>query len=181
MMALPLVTPWRVRDARRADVPLLAEVRNASWRAAYEGIVPGTHLDAMTLARSRRVIEASAERRRQGHAVLVVEDSEGPFGYALAGPQARPELGHSGEIYEIYLRPDKQRGGAGSKLLATALWRLCELGLTPVMLWVLARNPARRFYAACGGEPFRRERIEMAGRTLYRVAYSWEAFLPLPR
>jgi GNAT superfamily N-acetyltransferase len=181
MMALPHATPWRVRDARRADMPRLAEVRNESWRAAYEGIVPRAHLDAMSVARSRRVLEASVSRRRQGHAVLVVEDADGPFGYALAGPQARTDLGHAGEIYEIYLRPDKQRSGAGSKLLASTLWRLCELGLTPVMLWVLARNPARRFYASCGGEPFRRERIEMSGRTLYRVAYSWEAFLPLPR
>lgn len=180
-MALPLVTPWRVRDARRADLSRLAEVRNESWRAAYRGILPRAHLEAMTLSRSRRVLETSTARRRQGHGVLVVEDGEGPFGYAIVGPQPRPELGHAGEIFEIYLRPDRQRRGAGSKLLASALWRLCELQLTPVMLWVLARNSARRFYASCGGEPFRRERIEMSGRTLYRVAYSWEGFLPLPR
>lgn len=180
MLALPRPTPWQVRVGHRGDTATLARVRNASWRAAYRSIMPAAELRRMTLARSSAVIERTLGGGRRGQFVMVVEDARGPFGYTLAGPQPRADLRHRGEVFELYLHPDMQRRGAGTQLLVSTLWELSALGSWPAMLWVLAANSAGRFYASCGGRPFRREPLDVGGRVLERIAYSWDGFLPLP-
>jgi GNAT superfamily N-acetyltransferase len=172
---------WPIRDACRADVPQLAAVRNASWRAAYRGIVPDAELDRMSLSRSSALLQKAISDRRRGKILLLAESKPGhPCGYVYAGPQPDHKLRHAGEIYELYLVPQEQRHGIGTRLLAAALWRLSALGSSPVMLWVLAANRAQRFYASCGGRPILRASIEVGGRRLERIAYSWRDFLPLP-
>lgn len=178
MLSLPTASPYQVRLATRADVPALARIRNASWRAAYGGIVPAAELDAMTIARSSRLIAGTIARR--GRVVMVIERRGRPLGYTLAGPQPRAHVPFRGEVYELYIDPAVQRRGAGTQLLTATLWRLSALGLTPAMLWVLEQNDARHFYAGCGGRPIARAPVTVGGRSLRRVAYAWDEFLPLP-
>ena len=180
MLLLPTASPYRVRPATRADVAALARIRNASWRAAYGGIVPEHELNAMSLARSGRVISDTLARRRHGQFVMTIERRGRPLGYTLAGPQPRRDVPFRGEVYELYIDPAAQRRGAGTQLLTATLWRLSELGLTPAMLWVLEQNDARHFYAGCGGRPIARAPVTVGARSLRRVAYAWDEFLPLP-
>jgi hypothetical protein len=42
------------------------------------------------------------------------------------------------------------------------------------VVWVLAENPARRFYEALGGKIVFEKRIEIGGASLVEVAYGWE-------
>lgn len=96
------------------------------------------------------------------------------------GPHREGYDGHRGEIYELYLHPRAQRQGAGRQLLVMAIWSLVEQGLHPVLVWVLAANPARHFYAACGGVQVGRGPVTVGGRALTRLAFSWQGALPLP-
>ena len=41
--------PYCIRDAEPADARALAQIRVASWRMAYAGIVPGAILERMDL------------------------------------------------------------------------------------------------------------------------------------
>jgi GNAT superfamily N-acetyltransferase len=178
MLAVPSGSPLVVRPAATADVSALAEIRNASWRSAYVGILPDSELRRMTDRRSQLLIHETL--RRRGSFALLVEDAAGPFGYTLAGPQPRRILPFRGEVYELYLHPSRQRRGAGTRLLTSTLWELSTRGLTPAMLWVLERNDARHFYAGCGGRMAGRSPVEIGGRSLQRIAYGWDEFLPLP-
>jgi len=78
--------PLVVRPATVADARAIAEIRVASWRATYAGMVPAGSLDRMDVDRNEAfiggLIEAAPPR-----ATLVVEDDDGRVaGYALAAP-----------------------------------------------------------------------------------------------
>lgn len=169
-----------VRPARPDELLALATLRRHSWWEAYRRILPQAELRRMNDDRTARRLAAA--QRSPTQSLLVVEDPTGrPLGYAWLGPHRHSTDGHRGEIYELYLDPRAQGQGAGRSLLVSAIWSLVERGQHPVLVWVLAANPARHFYAACGGARIGQGPIEIAGRTLTRMAYSWRDQLPLPR
>jgi hypothetical protein len=40
-------------------------------------------------------------------------------------------------------------------------------------VWVLARNPSRRFYEALGGRAITEQQIERGGESYVEIAYGW--------
>ncbi len=158
VLALSAATP-RVREAVLGDERAIAEIHVASWQAAYRGQIADATLDAMSVAERepvwRRRLTAPA---RPGQRVWVVEDAEGIAGFAGCGPSRDDDaaVGTSGasvtgEIYLIYLRPDRWRRGLGRALIAHVFAALAAQGFAAVTLWVLAGNAAaRRFYEAAG-------------------------------
>lgn len=167
-----------VRPALASDVGRLGRVRTASWQNAYGSILPQAELDrldpARATARFRRVIGVRSQ------SLLVVHRPSQPvFGYAWAGPQKDRSLGFAGEVYELYLHPAEQGRGGGRQLLSAMLWRLAERTLWPTVIWVLADNPARHFYEACGGQQVLAGSVMVAGKRLPRLGFSWDNFLPL--
>jgi len=149
-----------VRPAASADLPAISGARVRSWQAGYAGLLPVGHLAGLTveddLARRRAVFADTA-----GIVDTFVAERDGVvLGFASCGPyrpaqHAAPDPGRSeGEVYALYVEPAHWGEGAGRRLLAAALGRLAERGLTPVRLWTLAGNTrARRFYAAAGFVP----------------------------
>ncbi|MFF8957628.1 GNAT family N-acetyltransferase [Streptomyces sp. NPDC014894] len=138
-----------------ADIDAVSALRVAGWRSAYRGIVPQSHLDAMSA-------EADAVRRRErfsrpipGTTDLVAVDSGVPVGWACLGPcrdQApRPK---TAELYALYVRPDLIGAGIGHTLLTAAHTHARAALSTAITLWVLAANhPARHFYERAGYRP----------------------------
>ncbi len=170
----------RVRLALPSDAAALGRVRAASWRHAYTGILPDEELRRLDPRRSADRMH-QAMRSRRGEVLLAVhEPGKAAFGYAWAGPQSDRAFAFGGEVYELYLNPAHQRQGGGRRLLSAALWNLAELSLWPVLVWSLARNPARHFYEACGGRQVLAGTVRVAGRWLPRVGFAWDSFLPLP-
>jgi hypothetical protein len=45
--------------------------------------------------------------------------------------------------------------------------------MTALLLWVLAENPARRFYERLGGQPVSTKTVTIGGVPLTEVAYGW--------
>jgi GNAT superfamily N-acetyltransferase len=127
------------------------------WRAAYRGQVPDAYLDALEVSdRGRRwrdrLAIVSADRRS---AVLVADDDGRVVGFASAGPSEEPEASGAsanvGEIYAIYVKPERIGTGVGRALLQHAVDVLKRLGFAEGVLWVLPQNArARRFYEAAG-------------------------------
>ena len=185
--AADLLDDVGIRRAHVADVPRLAWIRTASWKHAYVDIIgPGT-LDRLTHNDGDRMRRAVAQ---SGQSVWLVEDADSiAFGYAWIGPQTDRtvyaggpfEGPFLGEVYELYLHPQWQRRGAGTKLLRHAIWELVDAGLHPPMLWVLGLNDARHFYESAGGVAFDTRQTRVGSRILTKVAYGWHEQLPLPR
>jgi len=141
-----------IRDATPDDARAIAEVHVASWRVAYEGLMPREVIESRTVEVRERMwhsVVADEEDVR----VLVLEEGGAVCGFASVGAVRDPDLDRQriGELYGLYLDPDVWGGGLGRKLHDDALAALRALGFTEAALWVLDTNVrARRFYEAAG-------------------------------
>jgi ribosomal protein S18 acetylase RimI-like enzyme len=138
-----------VRPATAADAQAIAAVHVASWRAAYAGLLPDellARLDADARARQWRERLAGLGA---GAFVLVFEHLGQVRGFVSGGPDRHGSA--DGEVYAIYVDPDWQGRGAGTRLLTAASRRLAEARFCQASLWVLVGNdPAVGFYESRG-------------------------------
>jgi L-amino acid N-acyltransferase YncA len=161
-----------IRDATAADARAIAEIRVASWRVTYAGMVPQSILDGLDVARN----EAALERRVRdpgATATLVVEEARKVLGYALLAPARDPDAVGLGEVEAIYVAPAATRRGLGRALMAGSLARLAADGHPAAVVWVLTDNVgARRFYEATGFVPDGNARLlDFDGTAVEEVRY----------
>ena len=145
-----------VRPARPTDAASIARVHIRTWQVGYRGQLPDPFLDGLTADLERRTSFWShwiaTEAAARGQTVLVAEDGDEIAGFASFGPSepasADPTVG---ELYTIYVDPDRWGGGYGRALIAAAMRRLRGAGFPEAVLWVLETNArARRFYEIAG-------------------------------
>jgi len=142
-----------------ADVPAVSAIRVRGWQAAYAGIVPQDYLDAMDIAEDtakRRESLAGAAGRLRNLVAVADGPAGGPVvGWAAFGPYRGEHAGTAdGELYALYVRPDRIGTGAGRALTSAVIAEAIRQGRRRLLLWVLADNTrARRFYARAGFAP----------------------------
>ena len=161
-----------IRKAEPRDAAAIAEVHHAAWRGAYSGIIPYKSLNCML---SRRGSEWWANAIRRAASVLVLEIGGELAGYATIGRNRARDLKQQGEIYELYLRPEYQGVGLGSRLFAAARARLAAHGLKGLAVWALEENTnALSFYAGAGGKDIA-EGVEVFDqKALRKVCFVWD-------
>jgi GNAT superfamily N-acetyltransferase len=164
----------QIREATMADVATLARVHVDSWRTTYKGILPDDYLANLTYARREPLWRQILSKPAGQDIVYVAEETPGDIvGFVSGGPERSGDPVYTGEVYAIYLLERWQGQGIGRQLIITLVRQLMQLGLTSLLIWVLAQNPSRRFYEALGGRPVR-ERLEVTGGVeLVDVAYGW--------
>ena len=146
---------YSVRPAAPRDAKAIAEIHVATWKAAYQGLIPDDFLKAMTvekrLAYWREAIEFSDPQ------ILVAVDADKVVGFV--GFDRSRDAGTKstiGEIWALYIAPEHWREGAGLALWDGARDGLKEEGCTQVTLWVLVANErALQFFEQAAG--FKRE------------------------
>lgn len=161
-----------IRKAEPRDAREIADVHMEAWRGAYAGIIPHRALSSMI---NRRGADWWANAIRRAATVLVVEIGGNIAGYATIGRNRARELRQQGEIYELYLRPEYQGIGLGSRLFAAARRALADNGLRGMVVWALEDNAnALSFYAGAGGRDVA-EGVEIfEQRALKKIAFVWE-------
>ena len=161
-----------IRKAEPRDAGAIADVHHEAWRGAYAGIIPHRALNAMI---SRRGRDWWANAIRRAASVLVIEVGGQVAGYATLGRNRARELRQQGEIYELYLRPECQGIGLGSRLFAAAREKLASHGLKGVVVWALEDNAnALAFYASAGGRDIA-EGVEIFDqKALRKIAFVWD-------
>lgn len=163
-----------IRSAQIADAPAIARVHVDGWRTTYRGIVPDDVLANLATERRERSWAGRLSKQDSAEFVYVAEDAAGDIvGFASGGPEREQDPVYTGELYAIYLLADQQGKGIGRLLTRAVTERLATMGHGAMLVWVLAKNPARHFYAALGGQPLREKPITMGGVTLTEVAYGW--------
>lgn len=161
-----------IRNARSVDAPDIADVHDAAWRDAYRGIIPGRELERMIARRGPKWWESAI---RRGSRIVVLEFDETIEGYASYGRNRVPTLPYQGEIYELYLAPEFQGLGFGSRLFKTAREDLAEHGYASILVWALADNErALHFYRGLGGKIVREAQEKFAGELRNRVAFGFD-------
>ncbi|MGW1808988.1 N-acetyltransferase family protein [Streptomyces sp. NPDC002078] len=161
-----------VRLMSLADCDRVSEIRIHGWQHAYQGIMPQSYLDGLSIA-------ADAERRRawlaqgDGSVVNLVAERAGKvLGWAAYGPYRDGEVRTGdAELYAIYVDPAHLGAGVGRALLAEAVERCSSY--PRMYLWVVRENTsARRFYERAAFRPDGAEEpFEAGGVSVPEVRY----------
>ena len=171
-MSKPATRPVEIRLATVKDARAIAQVHIASWRATYPGIVPQDYIDSLRL-------EEFTERWRDRlftHAemLIYVADRDGTIcGFSSGGPARAEMSGFSGELYAIYLTPEWQSKGVGSRLFWAVAEHLELAGHAGMYVRVLEENPSQCFYQRMGGSRLSTAEIELGGKSLKEASYGW--------
>ena len=132
-------------EAQKLEEDLLKALRFNEYVAALAPVVEQTNFQALEIL--RRQIQTTK-----------------PTGATATG----------GEIYELYLRPECQGVGLGSRLFHEARRRLAEAGLRSVTIWCLTENRAGcRFYRRLCGTVTASARGGFGGVLVEKTAFSW--------
>jgi ribosomal protein S18 acetylase RimI-like enzyme len=163
-----------IRPARVEDAPSIARVHIDSWRTTYNGIVPDEVLAGLSYEKRERDWRMRLSDPERKNFDFVAEDGQGQIvGFVTGGPLRGDNSTYQSELYAIYLLKEFQGQGLGRRLMLKLVERLAQEAMTSMLLWVLAENPARRFYEAMGGQPVKTQPIEIGGVMLEEVAYGW--------
>lgn len=158
-----------IRRARADDADPLADLFDETWREAYRGIIPGVALERAISQRSPQWWLGATQRSRL---LVVVETGDAVVGYAVYGPTRGGLLRTSGEIDELYIRPDHQGLGLGRRLFWALRNDLADHGLPVIGVWALEENErARAFYTGLGGVEAARSVDRWTGAVLPKVGY----------
>jgi ribosomal protein S18 acetylase RimI-like enzyme len=161
-----------IRAALPADAGAIAAIEVETWRTAYAGILPDAMLLGLDPAR-RRQSWGRTVRYDPGDAVIATEDG-GVVGFGSCGRQPLTALPYSGEIFTLYVLPDRQNQGTGRLLLAALFERLVGLGQTSALVWVLSDNPSRYFYERMGARWVANRPIPVwRGQSVDAAGYGW--------
>jgi ribosomal protein S18 acetylase RimI-like enzyme len=161
-----------IRKAEPADAEAIAEVHMLAWQGAYSGIIPHRALGAMI---RRRGSSWWANAVRRAASILVLDVGGTIAGYATVGRNRSRDLPQEGEIYELYIKPEYQGVGFGSRLFGAARQKLKSHGLKGLVVWALEENSsALNFYTGAGGRDVA-EGVEVFDqKALRKVAFVWD-------
>jgi GNAT superfamily N-acetyltransferase len=164
-----------IRPAREDDAGGIATVHVRTWQSTYAGMVPAEYLATLSIEQRERAWQDRLRTPNPETCAFVAEAPDGAIvGFATGGPRREGPPDCTSELYAIYLLPGWQGQGTGRRLaLAVAGW-LAENGHESLLVWVLAQNPACRFYEALGGRYRGEQSIEIGGASLVEVVYGWE-------
>ena len=160
-----------IRRAEPQDAEAISQVHRDAWMGAYAGIIPHKALIAMV---NRRGPQWWANAVRNAASVLVADVGGKVVGYATMGRSRARQLTPEGEIYELYMLPEYQGVGLGSRLFRAARQRLTQMGLRGMVVWALEDNDnALTFYEGAGGHDVA-EGVEVFDqKALRKIAYVW--------
>lgn len=142
------------RLATIQDIPIISRIHAASWKVAYQGIVPQAYLDTLP---EDYWVESFTQWLQDGALqALIAWEGDTAVGCVSYGKQVSsadleqlpPDYG---EIRSIYIHPDFMRRGYGKVLLHDAELALRIQGYSHCSLYVLEQNlSARAFYEKHG-------------------------------
>ena len=161
-----------IRRATPQDAPVIADVRIASWRHTYRGLIPDAYLDAMEIDASAalwtRVLSAATDRA----SVFVADDDGEIVGFAAGNMLEEPRHGLDAELSAAYVQRDHQRAGIGRRLVDAVARAQRAHGARGLIVWVIAgNNGARAFYEGLGATLLIEPPFEWDGTPLVEAGY----------
>jgi ribosomal protein S18 acetylase RimI-like enzyme len=163
-----------IRFGAPADATDLTGIHVRGWQRAYAGLMPDRFLAELRVDDPVRIERWRARLAEPGggRTVVAVDPDSGAVGFASFGPDR--EDPDAGEVYAIYVDPDRLGTGMGRALMDEAVARLRQRGFTRIRLWVLAGNArAIAFYERYGFRPD-------GGRSTFVIEQPGELPLELP-
>lgn len=134
-----------LRDARAADIPLLAELHVRAFNQTHG---PGPNHSV----RERQWRDKFRRPELLLFCVVIENQEQELIGFASGEPHAGPELAqYRGVLDKIYLLQQYHGRGLGRRLLCAAARRFMKHGIESMLLFGDARSPTNGFFEAMGG------------------------------
>lgn len=145
----------KIRHAKNRDAEEIKKVARKSWRNAYQGILSRETVDQVV----NQWYDVKTLREETEDPIFYVAEKEGKVvGFVHARLNER-----KASLERIYLDPEHQRGGIGSKLYRKMENELPEK-VEKIELEVISENDkGRNFYLKKGFKEVREEKIELKG------------------
>jgi ribosomal protein S18 acetylase RimI-like enzyme len=160
-----------VRPARLEDARAIARIEVETWRSTYAGMLPDRVL--LNMSERRQTNSWASFLRHRPEDVMVAQSGGGIVGFGNCGTQRDSTIRFAGEVYTLYVAPDRQGGGFGRELLLSLFRRLVNTGHATALVWVVRANPGRFFYERLGGQMIMHRKIPVGGQPVEAVAYGW--------
>jgi len=136
----------QLRPAEPDDAIAVARVHVRSWQVAYRTLLPDDYLDQLCPEDRAHKYDFSGLDPLKPRTIVAAEDGV-ILGFATTAPSREPNLPNYGELYALYVDPERWGQGIGMALLSAARANLFGLGFRRALLWILAGNVrAERFY-----------------------------------
>ncbi|MEL6380901.1 MAG: GNAT family N-acetyltransferase [Cyanobacteria bacterium J06626_18] len=164
-----------IREAVHDDTTAMARVHVDTWRTTYRGIIPDEQLANLSYKkRENGWHQVLSNAPKDGNFIYVAEDELGKItGFASGGVERGGNPVYQGELSAIYILKSYQRQGIGRELVRAVAQKLSQMEIHSMLVWVLAENPACRFYETLGGQKVYEKEIERGGAKLIEIAYGW--------
>ena len=150
---MPVAGPITIAAAQAEDVPALQSTASASWWATYGSYLSASFIQSF-LERAYSTSRLLAHLSDPQSYFAVVKSGETLIGFGQVGPTMprRDKVPAApADLYRLYLLPEWQRKGIGSKLLAELEAWLRRQGYPTYGAYVHERNePAQQFYLRHG-------------------------------
>jgi len=159
-----------IRVATEDDAAEISHVHVQSWRTTYAGIVPDEYLAGL---REAERVPVWREWLTRDIPVYIADLDGKVAGFISGGPIREPVQNYEAELFAIYLLQQAQGRGIGTALLRALAGSLVSKGFTSMAVWVLERNPSKRFYVKSGAQLVTSKEIEIGGAILSEEAYGW--------
>jgi ribosomal protein S18 acetylase RimI-like enzyme len=168
-----------IREASIEDAAAIAAVDIATHRAAYAHIFgqddPSRGSFEPVLLRWQAGLRRAAGEALLPEIVLVAVDGDELVGYSSVG-FSRDEDGKGiGEVFTMYVTPERWRQGIGHQLMEAAVAWLTGHNFEEASLWVLEENAtARAFYQKQGWQADGARAVleqRLPGRAIAEVRY----------
>lgn len=160
-----------IRTARLEDAKAIARIEVETWRSTYAGMLPDRVL--LSMSERRQAASWASFLRHRPEDVLVAQLGGSIVGFGNCGTQRDSTLRFAGEVYTLYVTPDRQSQGIGRALLLGLFQRLLDTGHATALVWVVRANPGRFFYERLGGSQIMHRPIPVGGQPVEAVAYGW--------
>ncbi len=168
-----------VREGNFEDVDQIAEIHVHAWQDAYKDILPQNFLDGLSAERRanqwRESIKVNQSNGQNG--LFVVSDGNKIYGFAACGAARDKDFSGYGELFAIYVSPEYQKHGYGSKLFEKVRSFLVNKGFNRAYVWSLEKNtPAHKAYEKWGASKIsgQTKPIDLEDNQFFEIAHSWE-------
>ena len=165
-----------IREAKLEDAVAIALVHVDSWRTTYSGLLPNEYIEKRSYEKRHNNWKKRLShntKAQTNYFIYVAENSFGEIVGFIDGGLVRGDSTYQGEIYALYILEAYQRKDIGKSLIKAIALRLSQSGLTSMMVWVLAGNPAVQFYQALDGQKVEQKQIKIRGIESTKIAYGW--------
>jgi ribosomal protein S18 acetylase RimI-like enzyme len=165
-----------IREAKLEDAGAIAFVHVDSSQTTYRDLLPNDYSNKFSYKKRVNNWKNSlgvSTKAQTNYFIYVAENFMGEIVGFVDGGLVRGDSTYQGEIYALYILEAYQRKGIGRSLIKAIALRLSQSGLTSMMVWVLAGNPAVQFYQALDAQRIGQKPIKTRGIECTKIAYGW--------